>query len=101
MIQIPFYRIDEQQPQHQEAIIWLWRRSAFDLTSFDPREVTVEYTWVNHETGNQTTYQQDDPEGSDIPAGYSLEILLDHQYAEPYDLWCPLDVYASLLENAL
>lgn len=96
MIQIPFWSVAERQPQHQDAIIWLWRRSAFDMVSFEPREITVEYTWANHNTGDQINFDPDDP---DIPEGFTLEILFGHHFAEPRDLWCPLDTYVAIFDE--
>ena len=76
-VQLTFYRLSEKKPEHREDIIWLKCNSSFGYESFEPRELSAEYSWFEvdedgNQTGNQCCYTEGDGE---ILEGHVLEIL--------------------------
>ena len=102
-IQITFYRISEKKPKHNDEIIWLKPTGSFGYYGFEPREITVEYSWTEvdekgSETGNQCCYSEEDGEELE---GHKLEIIFSGYTADDNDLWCSIDDYWACFDNEI
>lgn len=99
-VNFKFYRISERKPSHGESVIFLKERT----NSFQPMETVVEYVWdeidpiTNQLTGNGCCYSEDDNVSDFI--NHRLMILLDGCYAQPDDLWCPIDEYWDSFDSS-
>ena len=95
-----FYRISERKPEHNQQIIWLQNRGDHYYHVFEPREVTVEYSWEELDdkgnfTGCSSCYDPD--EIIEDTSNLKLCIILDGHYADENDLWCPVENYWNAL----
>ena len=105
MITLKFYTLAEKTPKHNESIIYLDKKYSFDSCGFQPREITVEYSWELVESdgapcGVSVGYDEFDttpPELSEdeIADGcrYELRILAGYQYMDEDSLWSPEDEF--------
>lgn len=89
----------EKRPAHHEQIIWLQTTSAFDGWGYNPREICVEYCWVEMDDdgyANGISYIYE--EGDTTPDNCELAILADGNAMEESDLWMNEDDYYAFLE---
>lgn len=92
----------EKKPAHGENIIWLKVQSSFGSWGFEPREITVEYQWVevdeDGDTGSAVCYEPGDKMPDD--GFYRLAILVDGWELQETDIWMNIDDYDRfLMEN--
>lgn len=102
-INFTFYRVEEKKPDNYEDIIWLKHNNYAGYEGFNPREITVEYTWLEldengEETGNQCCYSEGDGETLE---NHKLAILFDGYIAQPDYLWCSVEDYWKALDTEI
>lgn len=102
-IQFTFYRVSEKKPKHNEEIIWLKSTSVFAYEGFEPKEVTVEYSWFEidengYPTGDQCCYSEEDGETLE---DHVLQIIFDGYVVEDSWLWCSVDDYWKALDTEI
>lgn len=98
-ITLTFYTFGEKKPNHNQKILWLQRKSDFDIICFEPKEVIVEYQFEEiDKDGNSTgiSYLYEDCIGV-VDSNIKPIILLNGYKSSEYDLWMDLEIYWSSL----
>ena len=105
MITLKFYTLAEKTPKHNESIIYLDRRYSFDSVGFQPKAITVEYSWElvdsnGYYCGVSVCYDENDPTPPELSeeeiadgCRYELVILAGDQYMDEDSLWSPEDEF--------
>jgi hypothetical protein len=103
-IQFTFHRISEKKPKHHDKIVWLKNTTSYGIIeSFEPREIIVEYCWLEideHDeyTGVQYYYSED---GGETLEGHILHMRFDGYIVEDNWLWCSVDDYWKALDTEI
>lgn len=104
-VTITFHKLSEKKPQHGQSIIWLQTTMSFGYQGFTPREVEVEYQWMEYlsesksgrklATGHAICYDEsaDPPESDCREVYYEIGILAGDCELTPDDLWIDVEEY--------
>ena len=97
-----FHKFSERKPAHNEDIVQLSVVGSFGFYGFEPREGSVEYSWVELDpdgspTGNSTCYDVGD---GDSLEGHRLVVIgVDGYEMDANTLWMSDADYTKVLEE--
>lgn len=91
-IHIPFYKVSERTPIHNEEVVWLKETPLFRNMSVESIAITVKWYW-NDSDGTLCEWNEGDVQED----GYALNISFNGHMVNDDYLYCPIDEYFKIL----
>lgn len=90
MINLKFYSFKERQPYHQQKIIFLNKRNAYDSAGYGITSETVDYYWIDDDGSTACYNGESEVEGYQLclgVKGFDMTDSEDYFWSSLSDYW--------------